>query len=200
LFFFTSDTHFGHGNIVLYCKRPWLRPCDSGFDGRWVSDEIKNQRTAEMDEELIESWNKVVSPSDVVYHMGDFAFAKTTEILNAYIGRLNGAIHLIKGNHDHSKVLKGAKFATVNSTDMVKCNDHEIFLSHYAHRVWNKSHRGSWHLYGHSHGTLPDIQTSLSIDVGMDCRGFRPMSFDEVEGEMLKKTFVAEDCHGDQKE
>ena len=30
-----------------------------------------------------------------------------------------------------------------------------VVLCHYAMRVWDRSHYGSWHLYGHSHGNLP---------------------------------------------
>jgi hypothetical protein len=30
-----------------------------------------------------------------------------------------------------------------------------IVLCHYAMRVWNRSHHGAWHLYGHSRGNLP---------------------------------------------
>jgi len=174
--FFTSDTHFGHSNIIQYCNRPF---CD----------------VDEMDETLIVNWNAVVSPGDLVYHMGDFAFAKTPDEINFYLGFLNGQVHLVKGNHDHSKTLKGAKFASVNDVRMVSVNDRDIFLSHYAHRVWSKSHYGTWHLYGHSHGTLPDDPCSLSCDVGVDVRNMRPVSFEEVEALMSAKAFVPQDHH-----
>ncbi len=41
-------------------------------------------------------------------------------------------------------------------------------MNHYAQRVWEHSHHGSWHVYGHSHGSLPDDIKSKSIDVGVD--------------------------------
>jgi hypothetical protein len=40
-----------------------------------------------------------------------------------------------------------------------------IVLGHYALRVWNQSSRGAWQLYGHSHGKLPEITSSPSMDV-----------------------------------
>lgn len=78
--FFTADTHFGHKNVIPYCKRPYTD-------------------THEMDEDLIKKWNETVSPDDTIFHLGDFAFAsqlRTKEI----IGRLNGYKILIMGNHD----------------------------------------------------------------------------------------------------
>lgn len=76
---FTSDTHFGHRNIIKFCNRPW-------------------NTVEEMDNALIENWNKVVKPEDIVFHLGDFAFAtngRWKEIINS----LNGHIYLIVGNH-----------------------------------------------------------------------------------------------------
>ena len=46
-------------------------------------------------------------------------------------------------------------------------------------RVWNKSHYGSWELYGHSHGTLEPIGKQL--DVGVDTNNFYPYSFEDIK-------------------
>lgn len=54
-----------------------------------------------MDHALIQNWNKVVSEDDIVFHLGDFAFAdksKWRQIANA----LKGRKYLIQGNHDRS--------------------------------------------------------------------------------------------------
>ena len=57
-----------------------------------------------------------------------------------------------------------------------------IVLCHYALRVWDRAHYGSWHLYGHSHGQLPSL--GLSLDVGVDCHGYRPLNLVEVGDRM----------------
>lgn len=77
--FFTSDTHFGHANIIKYCGRPYKTARD-------------------MDEGLIKNWNDTVRPDDLVYHLGDFSFQS-----DQYVHRLNGKIILVKGNHDNGK-------------------------------------------------------------------------------------------------
>ena len=91
--FFTSDTHFGHTNIIKYCKRPFLLDPSRGFVDR-------NLDTDEMDEALIKNWNSVVQPSDTLYHIGDLAFYKDQRKTMNLLRRLNGNKVLIRGNHD----------------------------------------------------------------------------------------------------
>jgi calcineurin-like phosphoesterase family protein len=65
-------------------------------------------------------------------------------------------------------------------------------------RVWNHSHHGSWHLFGHSHGTLTDDTDSLSLDVGVDCWGYSPVSMEQLDAKMATKTFKPVDHHDDE--
>ncbi|MCB0745233.1 MAG: hypothetical protein KDC67_15095, partial [Ignavibacteriae bacterium] len=71
------------------------------------------------------------------------------------------------------------------SSKEISVNGQFICLYHYGCRVWNKSHHGSWHLYGHSHGSLPPM--GKSVDVGVDApyitgqAEYRPFSFEEIE-------------------
>ena len=195
--FFVADTHFLHGNIIKYCNRPWLRPGDV-IDGEWVSEEIKRERTMENDETIIERWNSRVKEGDTVYHLGDFAFTRLPSQTDEIIERLNGSIYLVRGNHDKTEVVKARGFAWVGEKyqgKMVNVCGREIFISHYSHRVWDKSHHGVWHCHGHSHGTLPDDPNIMSMDVGVDAHDFYPWSIDEISEVMSKKTFKPVDHH-----
>ena len=87
-------------------------------------------------------------------------------------------------------------FEWIRDVYTVRVGKQSIFLSHYAHRVWDKSHHGVYHLYGHSHGTLPDLNDSLSFDVGVDCHNYTPLSFEEVTSIMNKKNWKPQDHHG----
>lgn len=79
-----SDTHFGHARILTFQD-------DQGRNVRTFSS------VEEMDETMIENWNKVVKPLDKVYHLGDVAInRKNLPILT----KLNGRKRLILGNHD----------------------------------------------------------------------------------------------------
>ena len=175
--FFTGDTHFGHANIIKYCHRPFAT-------------------VTEMDEALIANWNHVVTPDDLVYHLGDFCFGNTPAEFHRYFDRLNGAIVLIKGNHDklawrHRHLFR----AFFDSYLEIKLDMQLVTLCHYAMRVFRNSHYGAWHLYGHSHGTLPDDPHTLSFDAGVDCHHFTPLSLEQVTAIMAKKTFKPVDHH-----
>ncbi len=76
----------------------------------------------------------------------------------------------------------------------MKINDHVIVLCHYAMRGWHHSFRGSWHLYGHSHGRLPDDPAAQSMDVGVDTHEFRPWHLDEIAARMNHKAEALRDA------
>src|SRR3989344_4017153 len=78
--FITADHHFNHKNIIEYCKRPF-------------------KTVEEMNETMIERWNRRVGKDDLVIHLGDFGLGNKEKI-NEIRKRLNGTIILIKGNHD----------------------------------------------------------------------------------------------------
>ena len=175
--YFTSDHHFGHKNIIRFSERPF-----SDVD--------------EMNEELIKRWNEKIKPEDEVYHLGDVGLmsqGKLREILD----RLNGKIYLINGNHENAAQACHTRFEWIKDYYELVIKDDEfprgeqlIVLSHYAMRVWNASHWGSYQLYGHSHGTLPDDPNLLSFDVGVDCHDFYPLSYEEVKAIMKTKTWT----------
>ena len=62
-------------------------------------------------------------------------------------------------------------FSTLQDTkEIIYCNQ-KIFLSHYPHRSWPSSHKGSYHLYGHVHSKLDDEDQATkrkTLDVGVD--------------------------------
>jgi len=181
--FFTGDTHWGHANILRYCRRPWLREGDLDKDGKWVSDKVAKERADEMDEDMINKWNSKVGLKDYVYHVGDIFFGKYYKDKFAYWhsirSRLNGKILLIIGNHD-ANIGSPRPYGLEGKTMMhiMKIDGHKITLCHYAMRVWDDSHFDEIHLYGHSHGMAPPI--GKSWDVGVDVNNFAPLAWDEI--------------------
>jgi calcineurin-like phosphoesterase family protein len=166
--FFTSDQHFGHSNSIRYCNRPFKNVYD-------------------MDNTIINNWNKRVKPNDTVYVNGDFIFRGNDKYVEQIVTSLNGKIVLILGDHDKTikKFMKKESNISIFSKKVEMFdylwydkNDIKIALFHWCIRTWQRSHYNSFHLYGHSHGRLPPL--GKSWDVGVDNNKFEPLSLDEV--------------------
>src|SRR5579872_7069486 len=152
--FYISDTHFGHKNIIKYAKRPY-------------------QTVWEMNDALINNWNKVVSDEDDVYHLGDFAFDTQPD---KYFNQLKGIKHLIEGNHD-GRVVRQLQWVSRDKYLEIKDGDKTVILFHYPITSWDKKHYGSVHLFGHVHGAINQHIPNMlenSYDVGVECIGYTP--------------------------
>lgn len=182
--FFTADSHFGHANIIRYCKRPWLQEGDLDEKGYWKNKTIALMRQKEMDRDLIINWNNTVGRKDTVYHLGDFCMGYSAEDFKRYKWQLNGNIIFVQGNHDKA-MLKAMD--PPPHLRKIGINGQTIILSHFALRVWDKSHFDSWHLYGHSHGTLPGQGKSIDVGVDTSYANYAPISFDKVKEIMLSR-------------
>lgn len=212
-YWFTSDYHFSHYNIIRYCNRPF-------------------SSIEDMNGTLLENINSKVNEEDILYVLGDFAFSRPRHLWYDVYKKLRNIIRcknviLVTGNHDpyyfdyqtmtsvpHPKL--NDIFQKVVTTCFVKIPQqtrsshtlsriayYEFYLSHYACRVWNKSHYGAIHLYGHSHGTLKDIGApdkdhhgtinERSLDVGVDCNNYFPFSLKDVMDRIFDKHKVRGD-------
>lgn len=177
MIWFTSDTHYWHRNIIEYCQRPF-------------------GSVEEMNEELIERWNQRVSIKDTVYHLGDFALSVDRAQVETILSRLNGHKHLIVGNHDEKRPAIGnSHWQSVSHYKRVKTEGQRLILCHYPMKVWHGSHKGAWQLHGHCHGSLPRDYTIKQLDVGVDCWGWAPISYEEVAIELEKHEARPVDHH-----
>lgn len=197
MIYFTSDTHFYHKGILRHGRK---RSNGSEFDS-----------VGEMNETLIRNWNSVVNSDDFIYHLGDFAFSGITKAIDI-LQQLKGRKFLIKGNHDYELCKKPdfqKEFEWIKDIYCLKIpvagsmtnQIQRIVLCHYAMRIWDQIHRGSWQLFGHSHGNLADIEYLPQMDVGVDANnnygnGLFPISYEQVSNLLTKKTFKPVDHHG----
>lgn len=173
---FTSDTHFGHDNIIKYCNRPF-------------------RDVREMNEELIRRWNETVPEDGVVFHLGDFGYGGSKEWADI-LRRLNGMIYLILGNHDLKNIKPGYldSFAHVSQQMTIRVGGQSIYMNHNPFLCYGGSYKDVWQLFGHVHSG-PNSNTGLDhprlqhlfplqYDVGVDNNDFRPISFAEVKAKI----------------
>src|SRR5262245_10366818 len=104
---FTADPHFGHGNIIRYCNRPFLSdeekrlPEQLGPRGRWPASDGTVRRH---DEALLAAINERVAVNDLLYIVGDFCMGTLYEAAR-YRGRIVCKnVFLVWGNHDHGSI------------------------------------------------------------------------------------------------
>lgn len=183
---FTSDPHFGHGNIIKYCRRPFA-PAD--LIQRWIdkNERVPQEYIDQMTEELIARYNARVGHEDIVYILGDFCFAKRDRIggfAMSIANRLNGRKIFIPGNHDPEEVLALPCWEEVTPLKEIRIEGHKVTLCHYAMQVWNKAHHGAYQLFGHSHGNMPG--NAQQMDVGVDANDYQPVSFEECLAKMRR--------------
>lgn len=181
--FYTSDTHFGHANILKYTDRPW-----STVD--------------EMDAGLIERWNSVVGPGDTVYHMGDVIMNMRSLDRIQY---LNGNLILMAGNHDPCwegfrkgsqnaiRRFSDAGFSEIHTSGILRSHKlsdgREVTLSHLPYDEGVTHHKqdlindryasrrprnnGEVNLCGHVHGAWK--VNKRAINVGVDVWDWYPV-------------------------
>ena len=159
-----GDLHLGYFPILHDTARP--------FTG-----------VPEMDEALISNWNARVGADDSVYIVGDFSY-NGGEAPTQYLSRLNGHLHLIRGNHDtglnHAERLLDYCDSV---TDFLEIDDGgtHILLCHYP--ILHE--KGGYMIHGHIHNqrnhayeilkTLPRV-----LNAGVDINFYRPVPLDEL--------------------
>lgn len=158
--YFTADHHFGHGGAMGLFKRPYAS-------------------TAAMDEAMIERWNAVVTPDDIVWYLGDFSLHKNPDHTAWLLAILQGRKYLIAGNNDPANIRDLQGWTEVAEYRELELDGCFLVLCHYPLRSWNKQHRKSWQLHGHSHGRLKPL--TRQVDVGVDCWDFAPITLSDIQ-------------------
>ena len=199
--FFTSDTHYGHKNLVR---------------GTSSWDDLSGCRDFDTLEEhnecIVETINKTVGKDDILWHLGDWSFGGKDNIEKFRSKIRCREIHLVYGNHDHNIINNPSAqllFKTHRHYDILdnkhlywadfkRYTRYPITICHYAMRTYYFNNRGSWCLYGHSHDGLPALGKGL--DVGLDSAKrilgeYRPFTLGEIKDYMDARKIYLPDGH-----
>jgi len=178
--FFTSDLHFGHRNILEFCKRPFAS-------------------VEEMDEALIENWNSVCeATNDWVFDLGDFCILlHTGGGMNFWADSKWEARFLYLGNHDITR-WPGDKvmelFHRVEQQMILKIDGRYVYLNHYPFLcyggAWRDPGCAVYALHGHVHSgpncggkdcDRLNLRFPYQYDVGVDNNNYTPVSWEQVK-------------------
>ena len=168
--------HIGHSNILRYDKRPF-------------------ENIQEHDSTILNNYNSVVNTNDDFYFLGDFALCHPKHV-EYIMAKMNGNKFFIKGNHDPGSTVRlYEKYGTyLGNLEEIEIEKQKIVLCHYSMRVWRGNHRGTIHLYGHSHGSLERYPNGRSMDVGVNLSNYYPINFKEVLN-LNRREIIALDHH-----
>jgi calcineurin-like phosphoesterase family protein len=180
---FTSDTHYNHGNICSATTQ-WTNPV--------TCREFKSLE--HMNAHLVGNINEKVGQDDILFHLGDWSFGgfEQIELFRNQIVCKN--VHIITGNHDHhiENDREGIQsvFSSVNKylNLVVKWNvgtplmgEQRFALMHFPIASWDNMARGAIHLHGHVHFEADKkIGVGKMMDVGCDGNELYPIEMSEV--------------------
>lgn len=169
--FAISDHHLAHNNIYQFRDdkgaliRPWATCAD------------------EADEMMIDAWNAVVKPKDIVYHVGDVAISRRGLKL---LSRLNGRLRLAPGNHDIFKLKDYLPyFEDIKGSYKVG----QMIFQHYPIHPDSIPHWCLANVHGHIHQNtvmrlnedgvrVPDTRY---FNLCVEAIGLTPLSIEEIE-------------------
>lgn len=160
--YFTADIHEKHNAVFVFGQR--------GF-----------KNADEHDEAIIKGINDTVGVQDILWILGDVSWKDPI----AFLCKINCEnINIIKGNHDGSlyrnKHLVPKSIKLHEDIVEICIEGRPIVLCHFPMVSWNKSHWGSWHLFGHKHLQELPIKGKM-FDVAPSAEHINPYSFDEIK-------------------
>ena len=177
MIFLTSDLHLGHDKDFVVQAR--------GFE-----------TVEEMNAEIIRRWNERVYPDDDVYVLGDLTLGDVEEGIRL-IAKLNGYLHILRGNHDTDKkverYLELPNVVSVQYADVLKYGKAVFWMGHYPTITANYDDDKPWAkhvvcLFGHTHQEQPFYNDNpYMYNVGMDAHNCTPITIDEVIADIRKK-------------
>lgn len=167
-----SDTHFSHARSLEFVNEK------TGEKMRhWEAGKVE-----EMNEYMVEKWNSVVKPEDLVLHLGDVFFtSKGWEILH----RLNGEKELVMGNHDEKDMTIYTQFfkrlhgsITIRS----KNRSHDLIMTHIPIHT-SQFGRFFGNVHGHIHRDLVKLPDGTPdpryLNVCVEMIDYTPITLDE---------------------
>lgn len=164
-YYFISDPHFGHWNVLEYGPRPF-------------------ETVEEMDQVMINNVLQTIRPNDVVFWLGDMFFSNSSrrkEIAAQLTAK--GRHIVILGNHDRGRITNG-QFLRLGFNPLKMHKFHDLLLTHEPLSLTNLMYlrdqgiRGNVH--GHLHRRDLGMDTSLYCCVSVERTDYRPIAYEEV--------------------
>ena len=159
-----GNCQFGRATIIKQNKRP--------FDN-----------VQEMNEEMIQRWNSVVTDEDDVIHLGNFAWDPKTA--QDALLRLNGTIFFTRGEHDAALEVLESKGMLRSRVKMIDCLTHlpelNLSMTYWPLKVWpNKRGKKSYNIIGYPEKKFKSDPKDRIINVSTDLWKNQPQDLQKL--------------------
>ena len=149
-----------------------------------------------MNEAIIERWNKIVRPQDVVVLLGDIMLGDNEKGLEC-AKQLNGSVVFFDGNHDtitRIEILKGLKdWKYYGVAGIEKIYGYNFYLSHFPTITSNLTNdmpleKILINIHGHTHSKQKFFyDVPFMYNAALDAHNCAPILLDEVIDDIKKK-------------
>ena len=171
-YWYSSDYHLGHANIIKYCNRPF-------------------KSLEQMNKTIIRNHNERIKKEDILFHIGDFCFKNTSnkgegirKTSAEWEFQLNGKIIHIMGNHDRNNSTK-----TIIQKLVIKYGNKRINLVHNPEHC-DINYEINFTAHVHNNWEIQRIRKGFDftdcINVGVDVWRFYPVTFEEINKRYFK--------------
>ncbi len=164
---FTSDLHLDHIGLMKFRNEV--------HNKSWVD-------VGDVDQWLVNNWNSMVNPKDIVWILGDVAWTKAGL---DWLNYMNGTKNLVLGNHDcEGRGLKIEDYKPYFNSIHGALKKYEMIMTHVPIHPNELCFRWEVNLHGHIHHKGRNIQDPRYINVNTDTRGGYPVTLDDIRKEM----------------
>jgi calcineurin-like phosphoesterase family protein len=134
-----------------------------------------------MDDTILVSYQRALSPDDDLWIIGDFAVchSRNAQRLEYMLASIPGRKRLVRGNHDKPWITKLSGWESVH--ELVEINDDgtRVVLCHYPMITFPGARHGGFNLFGHVHNNWQGSRNS--VNVGVDVWDFRPVALEDIK-------------------
>lgn len=172
-----SDTHYNQESIISFIDKKGNR--------------VRNFDTVdEMNERIIEGWNSVVKPRDIIYHLGDVFYndSESDRVkFEADWRRFNGKKRLVFGNHDDIRYLSGKDSSGRWFFEKIfyqrKYPEYGLFFSHdprHESNLYSSSDFSKLLLNVHGHIHTNPTPEGPYVNVSVEVINYTPVHIEEL--------------------
>lgn len=161
--FLTGNLQFGRPSAIKQFKRPF-------------------ESVEDMNQTLVDNWNSVVTPQDIVYVLGNFAWDPTTA--EEMVQTLNGIIVVVPGEIDDAIMELQDKNILMSKAKIIEpifsSVSDKLTVSYWPLHEWPDKSKGHYSFFGFPNTKYKTDHKKKMVNVACDYWAYKPQSLDSI--------------------